>query len=242
MSCCDCHRRLNHYNNKLQQLLDKLKQQLPTNLLDTVTTNANRRADKTSDQTRNKHQQKLTRLQHNKDKRRQRTDDNWVRNISSRPLDKTETQVLSYRLKHSVTTKRIPTESIVSSVEAVLSRQRDLSEPAKDNIRSRIASTIQLASITDSNLTKDEQQAPKRLKNSPTKDVLLLLWKRLTTMTKGTHLLTTNKLDGAAARPDWVTKKVARIVSDVRRPPTITTDRQENSNIFNRSLVCVYFS
>ena len=43
--------------------------------------------------------------------------------------------LLSYGLKHSVTPKRIPTETIVSSVEAVLSRQRDLSEPVKDNIR-----------------------------------------------------------------------------------------------------------
>ena len=49
-----------------------------------------------------------------------------------------------------MTPKRIPTEAIVSSVEAVLSRQRELSESAKDNIRSRIASTIQSASLPDS--------------------------------------------------------------------------------------------
>ena len=71
---------------------------------------------------------------------------------------------LSYGLKHSVTPKRIPTESVVSSVEAVLSRQRELSGSAKDDIRSRTASTVQSASIPDNNLTKDEQQALKRLK------------------------------------------------------------------------------
>ena len=38
------------------------------------------------------------------------------------------------------------------------------SESAKDNIRSRIASTIQSSSLTDSNLTKGERQALKRLK------------------------------------------------------------------------------
>ena len=63
-----------------------------------------------------------------------------------------------------MTLKRIPTEAIVASVEAVLFRQRELSESAKDNIRSRIASTIQSASLPDSNLTKDERQALKRLK------------------------------------------------------------------------------
>ena len=160
----DCHRRLNYYKDKLQQRLDKLRQFIPTDLLDTILTIADRRAKKTAEQHRTKTQLKLTRLQRTKDKRRQKPDDNWVRNISSRPLDKTETQVLSYGLKHSVTPKRIPTEAIVSSVEAVLSRQRELSESAKDNIRSRIASTIQSASLPDSNLTKDELQALKRLK------------------------------------------------------------------------------
>ncbi len=90
-----------------------------------------------------------------KDRKRQKTNENWIRNISSRPLDKTETYVLSYRLKHLVTPKRIPTETIVSSVETVLSRQRDLSEPAKDNIRRRIASTIQSASIPNSKINGD---------------------------------------------------------------------------------------
>ena len=160
----DCHRRLNYYKDKLQQRLDKLRQFIPTDLLDTILTIADRRAKKTAEQHRTKTQLKLTRLQRTKDKKRQKPDDNWVRNISSRPLDKTETQVLSYGLKHSVTPKRIPTEAIVSSVEAVLSRQRELSESAKDNIRSRIASTIQSASLPDSNLTKDERQALKRLK------------------------------------------------------------------------------
>ena len=115
----NCHRRLNYCNNKLQQQLDKLKQLLPTNLLETVMTIA----DKTTDRVCTEQERKLTTLQHNKDRKRPKTDDNWVRNISSRPLDKTETHILSYGLKHSVTPKRIPTESIVSSVEAVLSRQ-----------------------------------------------------------------------------------------------------------------------
>ena len=106
----DCHRRPNYYNNKLQQQRDKLKQLLPTDLLDTVTTIADRRADKTTDRVRSEQERKLTRLQRNKDKNRLKTDDNWVRNISSRPLDKTETH------GHSVTPKRILTESIVSSI------------------------------------------------------------------------------------------------------------------------------
>ena len=55
-----------------------------------------------------------------------------------------------------MTPKRIPTETIISSVEAVLSRQRELSELTKDNIRSRIASTIQSASLTDNKRLKSD--------------------------------------------------------------------------------------
>ena len=55
----------------------------------------------------------------------------------------------------------MPTEAIVSSVEAVLTRQHELSESTKDN---RVTSTLQSASLPNSNLTPDEQKALKRLK------------------------------------------------------------------------------
>ena len=217
----DCHRRLNYCNNKLQQQLDKLKQLLPTNLFDTVMTIADRRADKTTDRVRTEQERKLTRLQRNKDKRRPKTDDNWVRNISSRPLDKTETHVLSYGLKHSVTPKRIPTETIVSSVEAVLSRQRDLSESAKDNIRSRIASTVQSASIPDNNLTKDEQQALKRLKND--NNIVIL------PADKGRVTVVMDKTDYFDKMDALVNDK--QTYEELKRDPTPALQRKLNSKI-----------
>ena len=57
------------------------------------------------------------------------------------------------------------TDDIVSSVESVLARQKELPESTKDDISSGIASTLQSASATDCNLTKDELHALKRLKN-----------------------------------------------------------------------------
>ena len=45
----DCHRRLNYYKDKLQQRLDKLRQFIPTDLLDTILTIADRRANKTAE-------------------------------------------------------------------------------------------------------------------------------------------------------------------------------------------------
>ena len=218
----DCHRRLNYCNNKLQQQLNKLKQLLPTDLLDTVTTIADRRANKTTDRVCSEKERKLTRLQRSKDKNRPKTDDNLVSNISSRPLDKTETHVLSYGLKHSVTPKRIPTESIVSSVEAVLSRQRRLiSESAKDNIRSRIASTVQSASIPDKNSRKDEQQALKRLKND---DNIVIL-----PADKGRVTVVMDKTDYFDKMVALVSDK--QTYEELKRDPTPALLRKLNSKI-----------
>ena len=47
-----------------------------------------------------------------------------------------------------------------------------LAREIKDNIRSRIASTLQSASLPDNNLTNDERQALKRLKTD--KDIVIL--------------------------------------------------------------------
>ena len=174
-----------------------------------------------TDRVRTEHERKLTRLQRNRDKHRPKTDDNWVRKITSSPLDKTETHVLSYGLKHSVTPKRVPTESIVSSVEAVLSRQRDLSESAKDNIRSRIASTVQSASIPDNNLTKDEQQAVKRLKND---DSIVIL-----PVDKGRVTVVMYKTDYFDKMDALVSDK--QTYEEPKRDPTPTLLRKLNSKI-----------
>ena len=53
-----------------------------------------------------------------------------------------------------------------------LSRQRDLPEPVKDNIRSRVASTIQSTPKLDSNFTREEHRALKRLQND--EDIVIL--------------------------------------------------------------------
>ena len=161
----DCHRRINYTNDKLLLCLSKLKELIPSPLLDTLTTIADKGANKTTEQHHAIVQSKLTRLQRAAHKKRHKTNKNWFRNISSRPLDENETQVLSHRIELSATPKHIPTDDIVSSVESVLARERELPELTKDNIRSRIASTLQSASFSNCNLTKDELQALRWLRN-----------------------------------------------------------------------------
>ena len=149
------------------------------------------------------------------------TDDNWVRNITFRPLDQTETHVLFYRLKHPMTPRQPPTESIVSSVEAVLFRERDLSESAKDNIRSRIASTVQSPSVPDNNLTKDEQRTMKRLKND--ESIVIL------PADKGRVTVVMDKTDYFDKMDALVNDK--QTYEELKRDPTPALQRKLNSKI-----------
>ena len=126
-----------------------------------------------------------------------------------------------YRLKHSVTPKRLPTESIVSSVQVVLSRQRNLSESAKDNIRSRISSTVQSASIPDNNLTKDEQQALKQLKND--NNIVIL------PADKGSVTVVMDKTDYFDKMDSLVNDKQTH--EELKRDPTPALQRTFNSKI-----------
>ncbi|PFX25073.1 ATP-dependent DNA helicase PIF1 [Stylophora pistillata] len=135
--------------------------------------------------------------------------------------DKTETQILSNGLKHSVTPKRMATEAIVSSVEAALSQQRELSEPTMDNIRSRIASTIQSTSLNDSNLTRDEQRALKRLRND--ENIVIL------PADKGRVTVVMDKTDYHDKMDALVNDK--RTYEELKRDPTPALQRKLNSKL-----------
>ena len=122
-----------------------------------------------------------------------------------------------------MTPKHIPTEAIVSSVEAVLSRQRELSESAKDNIRSRIASTIQSSSLTDSNLTKDERQALKRLKTD--ENIVIL------PADKGRVTVVMDKTDYYDKMDTLVNDK--QTYEELKRDPTPSLQRKLNSKLLD---------
>ena len=95
----DCHRRMNYANDKLLLCLSKLKELIPTPPLNTLTTIAEKRPNKTTEQHHAIVQSKLIRLQHAAHKKRHKTDKNWVRNIASRPLDANDTH--AFRLRPS---------------------------------------------------------------------------------------------------------------------------------------------
>jgi len=130
-------------------------------------------------------------------------------------------RAISLPVSPNIWIKWIPTETIASSVEAVLSRQRALSESAKDNIKSRIASTAQSASIPDNNFTKDEQQAPKRLKNDNNIAIL--------PADKGRATVLMDKTDYFDKMDALVNDK--QTYEELRRDPTPALQRKLNSKI-----------
>ena len=123
-----------------------------------------------------------------------------------------------------MTPKRVPTEAIVSSAEAVLSRQRELSESAKDNM---IASTIQSASLRDSNLTKDERQALKRLKTD--ENIVIL---------KGRVTIVMDKTDYYDKMDVLVNDKQTYQV--LKRDPTPALQHKLNSKLLDLKLLTSY--
>ena len=114
-------------------------------------------------------------------------------------------------------------ESIVSSVEAILSRQRDLSNPVKDNIRSRIASTSQSASLPNNNLINDERQALKRLKTD--KDIVIL------PADKGRVTVAMDRTDHHDKMNELVNDK--QTYEELKRDPTPALQRKLNSKLLS---------
>ena len=165
----DCHKWLNKYKSLLEKAVEKLRQSLPSNLLEIVRSIADKRAYKRALECRTRQVEKLRKLyETSKRLNRPKPDVNWVKNISSRQIDDSETKLLSYGLKHSITPRHVPTETIVAGVEDALSRLDNLTEDAKDYIRSKVASTIQSTPRLESNLSREELRALKRLKNDDT--------------------------------------------------------------------------
>ena len=99
---------------------------------------------------------------------------------------------------------------------------RFLPESSKDSIRSRIASTIQSASLHDSNLTKDEQHALKRLRND--KDIVIRL-----PADKGRVTVVMDKTDYHDKMNALVNNK--QTYEELKRHPTPVLQRKLNSTL-----------
>ena len=147
----DCHRRLHFYNERLWHPFNKLQQIILTVLSDTSKTIAYKRADKNARQHHVQAESKLTWQNQNK------TPQELVQEYFF-PSLKNETKHTYFITDWNVLLHRNVYRPKILYLK--------LPESTKDSVRSRIASTLQSASLTNCNLTKDERQDLKRLTNN----------------------------------------------------------------------------
>ena len=123
-------------------------------------------------QTKNRHMTKLTRLlSQQSNQQSESTPTNWVKNISDTVLTDGETKLLSKGLNFSVTPRNIPNKDLIASIEMASSH---LPQDEARILCSRAASIIKNARPPNSNISKEESQAIKSLKEKTKEDIIIL--------------------------------------------------------------------
>ena len=83
-------------------------------------------------------------------------------NLSDKVLSETEISLLSKGMNFSITPKEVPVKEIISAVENSV---KNLDKAEGDNIRAKVSLTLQNARAPTGNLSKEERQALKSLKD-----------------------------------------------------------------------------
>ena len=123
------------------------------------------RGEATFVKTRDKQEEKFARFQNrNEAPRRCRTQEKWVRNLSSHKLTEEETDVLGRGLNFAPAMSKVPTKDIVASVEPVLRQHYD---PSEANVaRAAICNILKKSKPPRANLTFGEKEALKSLRQN----------------------------------------------------------------------------
>ena len=96
--------------------------------------------------------------------------DNWVVNLSNKPLSSDERSILEKGPKFAPTPRKIPTKDIVAEVEAAIVR---LPDDTKDAIRTSTASILHRASLPlHNNISKAERKALQSLKEDDSRLIM----------------------------------------------------------------------
>ena len=93
----------------------------------------------------------------------------WVKNVSSRPLSKTEIQLLRKGGGFAVTPREIPNVDYITATECAC---RNLAKGEAINLRAEVIERLSKAKLPSSNLTTEEWKAMKTLKDD--KNVMIL--------------------------------------------------------------------
>jgi len=94
-----------------------------------------------------------------------------VKNLSSRPLNDTEKDVLARGLNFSIAPNRIPHVELITATESAI-RNNKLCASDADELRTKVTSCLVNAKVPSSNLSKQEREAAKTLGSD--KDIVIL--------------------------------------------------------------------
>ena len=86
------------------------------------------------------------------------TKDKWVKNLSSRPLNETEKDVLARGLNFAVTPDRIPYAELIAATESAI-KHNNLEASVADELRTKVTSCVVNAKVPTPNLSKEQREA-----------------------------------------------------------------------------------
>ena len=97
------------------------------------------------------------------------TDSKWVKNLSDTPLTEAQTRLLAHGSNFSIIPRNLPKEEYVASIEHACQK---LKEGEVEELRVEIKNLLKKAKETRSNITKEEFQAIKELKQDDKRIIL----------------------------------------------------------------------
>ncbi|KAI8522002.1 hypothetical protein Bbelb_017560 [Branchiostoma belcheri] len=100
-----------------------------------------------------------------------KTDERWVKNLSSHTLTEPEKSLLSKGLNFAVAPNKIPSIDIVTETESAIRRAR-LPQRQAEALRTKVATTLKVSKPPASNITREERTALKDLATN--QDILIL--------------------------------------------------------------------
>ena len=145
----------------------------------------------------------------------------WVKNLSSRQFSKSETEILSKRMKFAVAPRKVPVLDFVCGVEQGLKKVAHEYKSSVDLVRSRATQVLSNAKPPKSNLTKDETESFQKLQGYD--DIIVL------SADKGNCTVVMDKSDYDSKLlvllNDFATYKI------VTKNPNLATEKRLNSFI-----------
>ncbi|KAI8495111.1 hypothetical protein Bbelb_270970 [Branchiostoma belcheri] len=100
-----------------------------------------------------------------------KTDERWVKNLSSHTITEAEESLLSKGLNFAVAPNKIPSIDFVTETESAIRRAR-LPQRQAEALRTKVATTLKVSKPPASNITREERTALKDLATN--QDILIL--------------------------------------------------------------------